>query len=134
MSDRIYIRRGNKADLPTLAVGEPGFALDTHELFIGASGGNVEFLSKLSGGDKVQSGTISVNVTVSNTFTLATLTFPIAFGSVPVIIVGFSSLSGNSLTRGDLAAAESLTATTAALYANCTITGTKTLHWIAIGT
>lgn len=42
MSDKIYLRRGNRADLPTLAVGEPGFAVDTKELFIGQAAGNVQ--------------------------------------------------------------------------------------------
>lgn len=35
-------RRGNKKDLPTLAVGEPGLTLDTNELYVGATGGNIK--------------------------------------------------------------------------------------------
>ncbi len=38
---KIQIRRGLKADLPVLSEGEFGFCLDTNELFIGASEGNV---------------------------------------------------------------------------------------------
>jgi hypothetical protein len=38
---RILVRQGLKTNLPTLSVGELGFATDTKELFIGASGGNV---------------------------------------------------------------------------------------------
>lgn len=38
---KIQIRRGLKADLPVLSKGEFGFCLDTNELFIGASEGNV---------------------------------------------------------------------------------------------
>lgn len=35
-------RRGNKKYLPTLAVGEPGLTLDTNELYVGSTGGNVK--------------------------------------------------------------------------------------------
>lgn len=37
----MQFRRGNKEDLPQLAPGEPGFTLDTNELFVGGSEGNV---------------------------------------------------------------------------------------------
>lgn len=35
-------RRGDRKDLPTLAVGEPGLALDTNELFVGSTSGNLK--------------------------------------------------------------------------------------------
>ncbi|HAR98394.1 MAG TPA: hypothetical protein DCS11_05805 [Syntrophus sp. (in: bacteria)] len=35
MANTLKIKRGTKASLPTLAAGEPGWATDTHELFIG---------------------------------------------------------------------------------------------------
>ena len=38
----LQLRRGLKADLGTLSVGEPGFCTDTHELFIGTATGNVK--------------------------------------------------------------------------------------------
>lgn len=41
MGQRIRVRQGLKADLPTLAEGELGFCEDTFELFVGTSGGNV---------------------------------------------------------------------------------------------
>lgn len=41
MTEKIQIRRGLKADLPILSEGEFGFCLDTKELYIGISGGNV---------------------------------------------------------------------------------------------
>ncbi|NWQ39149.1 exo-alpha-sialidase [Bacillus sp. EB106-08-02-XG196] len=41
MTQKIQIRRGLKADLPVLSEGEFGFCLDTKELYIGTSGGNV---------------------------------------------------------------------------------------------
>lgn len=40
MADKIKIRRGAKVDLPTLDPGEPGYATDTEELFIGDPDGN----------------------------------------------------------------------------------------------
>ncbi|NCB00629.1 MAG: hypothetical protein EOM67_00490, partial [Spirochaetia bacterium] len=50
----IKIKRGLKANIPTLQVGEPGFCTDTKELFVGSADGNKlvgegTFL-KLSGG------------------------------------------------------------------------------------
>lgn len=41
MTQKIQIRRGLKANLPTLDVGELGFCTDTHEFFIGSSSGNI---------------------------------------------------------------------------------------------
>lgn len=47
MANRIQLRRGIKSKLPTtLAVGEPAYTTDTHELFIGTGSGNVN----MSGG------------------------------------------------------------------------------------
>ena len=40
MAITIKIKRGNKANLPALAVGEPAFCLDTNELYVGTAGGN----------------------------------------------------------------------------------------------
>lgn len=36
MADSLQIRRGNRAGIPTLADGEPGYCKDTKELYIGA--------------------------------------------------------------------------------------------------
>lgn len=36
------MRRGLKADIPTLAAGELGFTTDTHELYAGSAGGNIK--------------------------------------------------------------------------------------------
>ena len=38
MAHKIQIKRGNKADLPTLDAGEFGLCPDTNELFIGNNG------------------------------------------------------------------------------------------------
>lgn len=40
MAQTIRLKRGNKANLPFLTVGEPAICLDTKELFIGTSTGN----------------------------------------------------------------------------------------------
>jgi hypothetical protein len=41
MANLIKIKRGLKANLPTLAVGEFGYCTDTNELFIGTATGNI---------------------------------------------------------------------------------------------
>jgi len=47
MSD-IRLKRGNKADLPLLAIGEPAFTLDTKEFYVGSADGNIQ-LSTMNG-------------------------------------------------------------------------------------
>ena len=42
MANKILLKRGLNANLPTLGIGEPGFTTDNKELWIGASGGNVK--------------------------------------------------------------------------------------------
>lgn len=46
MARQLFIRRGLKADLPALNIGELGYAIDTEELFIGSETGNVLFAKK----------------------------------------------------------------------------------------
>jgi uncharacterized cupredoxin-like copper-binding protein len=41
MANKIQVRRGLRAHLPTLSVGELGFCTDTKELFVGSNSGNV---------------------------------------------------------------------------------------------
>lgn len=50
MAVTIQIKRGQKAGLPALAVGEWGFATDTEEVFIGNSDGNVQLSTLQDGG------------------------------------------------------------------------------------
>lgn len=40
--DLIQMRRGNVANLPALAQGEPAFCLDTEDFYVGGTGGNVK--------------------------------------------------------------------------------------------
>lgn len=42
---RILLRRGALADLPSLSEGEPGFATDSEELFVGTANGNRRVLA-----------------------------------------------------------------------------------------
>jgi hypothetical protein len=46
MANKIQIRRGLKANLPALDVGEPAFCTDTQEVFVGNAGGNVGLVNK----------------------------------------------------------------------------------------
>ena len=46
MANKIKIRRGLKANLPTLSVGEQALCTDTSEIFIGGSTGNIQFANK----------------------------------------------------------------------------------------
>jgi hypothetical protein len=42
MTQKIQFKRGQQNELPTLAIGEPAFTLDTKKMFVGSSGGNIE--------------------------------------------------------------------------------------------
>lgn len=46
MANTLQIRRGNYADLPVLAAGEPGFCTDTYQLFMGDGAANHEVVMK----------------------------------------------------------------------------------------
>ncbi len=52
MANRIQLKRGVKSKLPTLTQGEPAYTTDTHELYVGTGGGNVNM-----GGTHWYSGT-----------------------------------------------------------------------------
>ncbi|WP_297429059.1 hypothetical protein [Clostridium sp.] len=47
MANKIQIKRGVKANLPTLSVGEPALCTDTSQVFVGGNNGNIE-LAKAS--------------------------------------------------------------------------------------
>ena len=46
MPQKILLKRGNKANLPKLDAGEPAITLDTEQIFIGGTSGNVEIPTK----------------------------------------------------------------------------------------
>jgi hypothetical protein len=80
MAHKIQIKRGNKADLPTLDVGEFGLCQDTNELFIGNNGNQKIFpptaptISDVEGlqtalDNKVDNSQVLTNVPVNAKFT-----------------------------------------------------------------
>ena len=80
MANKIQIKRGPAASLPTLDVGEPGFTTDTKKLYIGASGGNVE-MAKKSDVDTVSGNVSSLTTTVNGKqgkYSSATVTLAVA--------------------------------------------------------
>jgi len=42
MANKIQIRRGLKANLPTLSIGEPAITTDTEQVYVGGNSGNIE--------------------------------------------------------------------------------------------
>lgn len=46
MANTLQIRHGNKADLPTLSLGEFGFVSDMDEIFIGNGASNIQLLTE----------------------------------------------------------------------------------------
>lgn len=42
MANKIQYKRGLKAQLPTLSIGEPALTTDTAELFVGSASGNIQ--------------------------------------------------------------------------------------------
>lgn len=46
MANKIQVKRGVEANLPTLDVGEPAFTTDTKKPFIGSDAGNIELATK----------------------------------------------------------------------------------------
>jgi hypothetical protein len=80
MSQKIQMKRGAKANLPTLSVGEPAFTTDTEEFYVGSDSGNIGFAKQLD----LDNLTVVVNSiqpsdsayeTAGGTGTVITLTF-----------------------------------------------------------
>jgi hypothetical protein len=75
MATTIKLKRGLKANLPTLAVGEPAFCTDTSELFIGTAGGNVNITgSSTSSGQTEGQAYYSLAGLINYSALLSTLT------------------------------------------------------------
>lgn len=55
----ILFKRGPEANLPQLQPGEPAFALDTENLFIGSSTGNRQITGSIGGGGSFNGGSIA---------------------------------------------------------------------------
>lgn len=95
MPDLIRVKRGNRANLPTLNDGEFGLAEDTKELFIGTTSGNMKLVSVLTGGSKIQSGSVAYTPTITGFQKLGTVTLPVAHSQNPLAIVQATSNSSN---------------------------------------
>ena len=60
MANKIQIRRGLKANLPSLDVGEPALCTDTKEVFVGNLSGNVELVNKEVMDEHLKNNTLQV--------------------------------------------------------------------------
>lgn len=66
MANKIQFRRGLKANLPTLSVGEPAFTTDTNQFYIGNGTANIEYGKRTEIGDLTQLRTVNnTNLTVA---------------------------------------------------------------------
>jgi len=62
MANKIQFKRGAKALLPTLAVGEPALTTDTKELFVGHPDGNIELATAAQLSNKPNKSDLVLNV------------------------------------------------------------------------
>lgn len=93
MANKIQFKRGVKANLPTLSVGEPAFTTDTNDFFIGNGTSNIQFAkqSNLDGlksqiwvnvksfgakGDGITNDTESIQNAINSLSTGGTIYFP----------------------------------------------------------
>ena len=74
MANKILLRRGTKAKIPTLSAGEPAYTTDTRELFMGTGSGNVNM-----GGSQWHTGTAMSGTSTSTTY---------YYSACPVVKVG----------------------------------------------
>lgn len=66
MANKIQVRRGLKAELPVLSLGEPGYCTDTKEFFVGTGNGNVNM-----GGSHWYTGTEMSGTSTSSEYSYA---------------------------------------------------------------
>lgn len=68
MSQQLKLKRGKNADVPHLAEGEPAFATDTQELYIGTSSGNIKInaVTGVKGDAETDYRTGTINLTPAN--------------------------------------------------------------------
>ena len=67
MANKIQVKRGLKASLPTLSIGEYGFCTDTKELYIGSSTGNVKIAISTDLDSKINTSNIVNDLTTGGT-------------------------------------------------------------------
>lgn len=131
MPDKIRMRRGNLANLPTLDDGEIGLAEDTKEVYIGSTAGNIKLSTIISGGHKVQSGSSTATVAVAGTQVSVTVPFPTAFSSAPKLFLQVTALGASSATYITLQG--SATTTQLTIFANSGVAQVINFDWVAIG-
>ena len=86
---QIQLRRGLFANLPTLLAGEPGFTLDTHQLYVGDGSTN----------HLISSQTSPPNCIISGRLTVANVTYPVPNTDFPAATsLYFVPFRGNLLT------------------------------------
>ena len=116
MAHKIQIKRGNKADLPTLDAGEFGLCQDTNELFIGNSGNQKIFpptaptISDVEGlqtalDGKVDDSQVLTNVPANAKFTDTVYTHP-ATHSADMIVDGTTNKAYTATEKNKLAGIE----------------------------
>jgi hypothetical protein len=67
MSNPILLKRGTKANLPTLSVAEPAFTTDTEELFVGSDSGNIGLAKQVDLENAISNSNVKNGI--SGTFT-----------------------------------------------------------------
>ena len=70
MANKILLRRGTRAKIPTLSAGEPAYTTDTRELFMGTGSGNVNM-----GGSQWYTGTAMSGNSTSSTYSYTSCPF-----------------------------------------------------------
>ncbi|MCY1715234.1 H-type lectin domain-containing protein [Caproiciproducens galactitolivorans] len=91
----------------------------------------IKLASILSGGHKIQSGYLIVAVT-ANVLKMADVTFPIAYGSIPLVLVGMvdTTVANNQWMW---ASACGVTQTGFTAHCEANISGSVAMAWLAIG-
>ncbi len=119
MSNQILFKRGNAANMPTLAPGEPAIALDTGKLYFGANSGNVlanpDTLDKAATADKLTTartislsgdatGNTSFDGSVNKTIAVTLSNSGVTAGTYPKVTVDAKGrvTNGTALTAADI--------------------------------
>lgn len=102
MANKIQIKRGTKASLPSLDSGEMGYCVDTKELYVGnASGGN----TKVAMSTEAAPVSHTHNANDISAGTLAAARLPVASTSAAGIVQLNSTTNSTSTTQAATASA-----------------------------
>ena len=78
----------------------------------------------------VQSGSVLINVATGGGSTSATVTFPVAYASPPIVV---ATVQANSAVTTNICAAAAATTTSVSLSASRATAGNSTVLWVAVG-